>query len=85
MTVLQAYPDNQGAQQILEKIKIDGHLISYFSDNPVSNTADCSCVHGSWMDVWQIRERGLQVACIGPGSNINLFVQPFPRYLIKAG
>ena len=62
MTVLQAYPDNQGAQQILEKIKIDGHLISYFSDNPVSNTADCSYVHGSWMDVWQIRERGLHAS-----------------------
>ena len=28
---------------------------------------------------------GVAVACIGPGSNINLFVQPFPQYLIKVG
>ena len=78
MTVLQAYPDNQGAQQILEKIKIDGHLISYFSDNPVSNTAD-------WIMDGCMADQGEGVACIGPGSNINLFFQPFPRYLIKAG
>ena len=37
------------------------------------------------MDVWQIRERGLNASDLVVVSNINLFVQPFPRYLIKVG
>ena len=39
----------------------------------------------SIMDVWQIRERGLNASDLVVVSNINLFVQPFPRYLIKEG
>ena len=29
-------------------------------------------VHGSWMDIWQIRESGRRDYCIGPGSSIIL-------------
>ena len=40
--------------------------------------------HGWMMDVRRSGRRDYDY-CIGPGSSIILFVQPFPQYLIKVG
>ena len=65
----------------LGDVKIDCHHISA-SKVPIQPTADCTWI---WMDVWQIREKARRDYCIGPGSSIILFVQPFPQYSIKVG
>ena len=65
----------------LGDVKIDCHHVSA-SKVPIQPTADCTWI---WMDVWQIREKARRDYCIGPGSSIILFVQPFPQYSIKVG
>ena len=57
----------QLAKQILEMLKsmVSSQQARFqFPIQPI--------VHGSWMDIWQIRESGRRDYCIGPGSSIIL-------------